>query len=88
METVQDHVGHRARGPLGRIGSWAATHRRRVVLVWIAVAVALGAFAPGAERALSGGGWQADGSQSVAAGRLIDRHFDGQGRAAMRCSSS
>src|SRR4051812_4042987 len=70
-------------GPLGRLGRWAATHRRRVLLAWVAVAVCLGVLAPRAEQALSGGGWQADGSESVEARRLIDRHFDGQGSYAL-----
>jgi RND superfamily putative drug exporter len=43
------------------------------------VIVALGALAPQAEHALSGGGWQADGSESVRARDLIERHFAGQG---------
>ena len=70
-------------GPLGRLGRWAATHRRAVVLAWVVVAVCLGVLAPRAEHALSGGGWQADGSESVEARRLIDRHFDGQGSYAL-----
>src|SRR4051812_31823648 len=70
-------------GPLGRLGRWSATHRRAVVLAWIGVVVCLGVLAPRAEQALSGGGWQADGSQSVQARRLIDRQFDGQGSYAL-----
>jgi putative drug exporter of the RND superfamily len=70
-------------GPVGRLGRWAATHRRSVVLVWVGVAVCLGVLAPRAEQALSGGGWQADGSESVEARRLIERHFDGQGSYAL-----
>jgi RND superfamily putative drug exporter len=70
-------------GRIGRLGRWAAVHRRTVVLVWAGVAVCLGVLAPRAEHALSGGGWQADGSQSVAARGLIDRHFDGQGSYAL-----
>jgi putative drug exporter of the RND superfamily len=70
-------------GPLGRLGRWAATHRRRVMLAWVVVAVCLGVLAPRAEQALSGGGWQADGSESVEARRPIDRHFDGQGSYAL-----
>ena len=73
----------RGLGPLGRLGRWAATHRRTVVLAWVVVAVVLGVLAPRAEHALSGGGWQADGSESVEARRLIDRHFDGQGSYAL-----
>ena len=53
------------------------------MLAWVGVALCLGAFAPRAEHALSGGGWQADGSQSVEARRLIDRQFDGQGSYAL-----
>ena len=70
-------------GSLGRLGRWAATHRRAVALVWIGVFIGLGALAPRAEHALSGGGWQADGSESVQARGLIDRHFDGQGSYAL-----
>src|SRR5215213_3864177 len=70
-------------GPLGRLGRWAATHGGRVVLGWVVVAVGLGVLAPRAEQALSGGGWEADGSESVETRRLIDRHFDGQGSYAL-----
>ena len=41
-------------GRLGRLGRWTAEHVRTVVVVWIAVAVPLGAYAPRAEKALSG----------------------------------
>jgi putative drug exporter of the RND superfamily len=44
---------------------------------------ALGVFAPRAEQALSGGGWEADGSESVRARELIDRHFAGHGSYAL-----
>ena len=54
-----------------------------MLLAWVVVAVVLGVLAPRAEHALSGGGWQADGSESVEARRLIDRHFDGQGSYAL-----
>jgi putative drug exporter of the RND superfamily len=70
-------------GSLGRLGRWAAAHRRTVVLAWVGVAVLLGVLAPRAEQALSGGGWQADGSESVEARRLIGRQFDGQGSYAL-----
>jgi RND superfamily putative drug exporter len=70
-------------GLLGRLGRWAAIHRRTVMIVWAALAVGLGVLAPRAEHALSGGGWQADGSDSVKARRLIERHFDGQGSYAL-----
>ena len=54
-------------GPIGRLGGWAADHLRAVALGWAAVAVALAVFAPQVETALSGAGWQANGSESVAA---------------------
>ena len=73
----------RTSGRLGRLGRWSATHRRAVVLTWVAIAVGLGALAPRAEHALSGGGWQADHSESVKARELIDRHFGGQGSYAL-----
>jgi RND superfamily putative drug exporter len=70
-------------GRLGRLGRWSATHRRTVALVWVGIALSLGALAPRAEHALSGGGWQADGSESVEARELIERHFDGLGSYAL-----
>jgi RND superfamily putative drug exporter len=47
------------------------------------MALCFGVLAPRAENALSGGGWQADGSESVQARQLIDRHFGGQGSYAL-----
>ena len=44
---------------------------------WAILALTLAAFAPKAETALSGAGWQADGSDSVQARTLIDRNFAG-----------
>src|SRR4051794_36266078 len=70
-------------GRLGRLGRWAATHGRAVAVAWIVIVVGLGVLAPRAEHALSGGGWQADGSESVKAREAIDRHFDGQGSYAL-----
>ena len=65
-------------GPLGRLGRLMATHRRAVAISWLVVVVALGAFAPRVETALSGAGWQASGSQSVQARDLIQANFGGQ----------
>jgi RND superfamily putative drug exporter len=70
-------------GIFGRLGRWSAQHRRKVFVAWAVLVVALGALAPRVEHALSGGGWQADGSQSVAARALIDRYFGGQGSYAL-----
>ena len=58
-------------GPLGRLGGWTADHVRGVSIAWVIVAVALAAFAPKVETALSGAGWQANGSESVQARTLI-----------------
>ena len=70
-------------GIFGRLGRWSARHRRKVFLAWAVLVIALGALAPRVENALSGGGWQADGSESVAARAQIQRHFGGQGSYAL-----
>ena len=64
-------------GPLGRLGRWTATHFRAVLGVWLVIAVGLGFFAPKVETALSGAGWEASGSQSVQARKLVERDFKG-----------
>jgi putative drug exporter of the RND superfamily len=64
-------------GPLGRLGRYTATHTRSVALAWLVLALMLGAFAPRVETALSGAGWEATGSQSVAARQIIQRDFRG-----------
>ncbi len=74
---------HPTLGVFGRLGRWSAQHRRTVFLGWAAIIIALGAVAPRVDHALSGGGWQADGSESVAARGLIERHFAGQGSYAL-----
>jgi RND superfamily putative drug exporter len=66
-------------GPIGRLGRWTAVHLRIVAAAWVVVAVGLGALAPRAEKALSGAGWEATGSESVQARQLIDKHFKGFG---------
>ncbi len=43
------------------------------------VAVVLGFFAPKVETALSGAGWEASGSQSTQARRLVEKDFAGLG---------
>ncbi len=65
-------------GPVGRLGQWTAGHFRAVLLAWIVIVVGLGAFAPRAEHALSGAGWEASGSESVKARSLIDASFGGR----------
>jgi RND superfamily putative drug exporter len=46
---------------------------------WLLIAVVLGFFAPKVETALSGAGWEASGSQSVQARKLVERDFRGLG---------
>src|SRR3954469_14797125 len=66
-------------GAVGRLGRWTAGHFRIVATAWVVFAVGLGVFAPRAEKALSGAGWEATGSESVQSRQLIDRSFDGLG---------
>jgi RND superfamily putative drug exporter len=70
-------------GPLGRLGAWTTAHVRAVSIAWLLVAVALAAFAPKVETALSGAGWQANGSESVKARALIQRNFGGLSSSAL-----
>jgi len=64
-------------GPIGRLGRWAAEHARVVFVAWAVLAVGLGIFAPKVEHALSGAGWQANGSESVEVRDLVQREFAG-----------
>ena len=70
-------------GPLGRLGRWSASHRGSVFLAWLAIVAVLAVFAPSVEHALSGAGWQADGSQSVQVRNLAQRDFGGQASSAI-----
>src|SRR5512132_975995 len=70
-------------GPIGRLGRYTATHFRTVVIAWALVAVALGVFAPRVETALAGAGWEATGSESVAARAAVDRNFQGLSSSAL-----
>ena len=71
-------------GPVGRLGRLAASQPRWVFVAWVAIAVGLGALAPRVETALSGAGWQANGSQSVAAREQVDQAFAGGGAYALQ----
>ncbi len=71
-------------GPIGRLGRLAATRRRHVFIAWALIAVGLGILAPRVETALSGAGWQANGSESVQARQAIDRNFAGAGSYALQ----
>ena len=70
-------------GPLGRLGRYTATHFRTVAIAWVGIAIIFGIFAPRVETALSGAGWEASGSESVAARKLIDRDFNGLSSSAL-----
>ncbi len=78
---IDDHES--SPGLLGRLGAWSVTHKRFVFLTWLLVVVVLGIFAPNVEKALSGAGWQADGSQSVAVRTLAQQDFGGQASSAI-----
>lgn len=71
-------------GPFGRLGAWAATHTRWVFAAWAVVVLALGAFAPTVQSALSGAGWQAEGSQSVQVRQIAQDHFGGNASSAIQ----
>ena len=72
-----------APGLLGRLGSWSAVHRRVIALIWVVVIAFFAIFAPGVEKALSGAGWQANGSQSVEVRNLAQKYFGGQASSAI-----
>jgi putative drug exporter of the RND superfamily len=71
-------------GPVGRLGRFAARQPRRTFVAWALIAIGLGALAPKVETALSGAGWQANGSESVAVREQVDRAFAGGGAYALQ----
>ncbi len=71
-------------GPVGRLGAWAGSHFRTVLIAWIVIVVGLGFFAPKVETALSGAGWEASGSESVAARQQLDTQFGGLSSSALQ----
>ena len=81
--TSAPDLGYRP-GPLGRLGVWVSDHARITTVVWLLVIVGLGAFAPRVESELSGAGWQANGSESVAARELAQDHFGGNASSAIQ----
>ena len=48
-----------------------------MAVAWVVAAVVLGALAPQVEQALSGAGWEASGSESVHARRLVQENLGG-----------
>ena len=71
-------------GSFARLGRWAATHFRRVLIAWLLVLLLFGIFAVHVENALAGAGWQASNSQSVAARAIIEKDFSGLGATALQ----
>ncbi|QSR32075.1 multidrug RND transporter [Nocardioides sp. S5] len=78
-----DDLGYRP-GPLGRLGVWVTHHRRLTAAIWVLLVVGLGVFAPKVEANLSGAGWQADGSESVAVRELATESFGGNASSAIQ----
>ena len=80
-----DGVIHESRpSPFARLGAWAATHFRRILIAWLLVLAFFGVFAVHVENALAGAGWQASNSQSVAARAIIEKDFSGLGATALQ----
>jgi RND superfamily putative drug exporter len=63
--------------PLARLGRWAHSHRRLMIIVWAFLAIGLGIFAPRLEPALSGAMWEVNGSESLAAREVVEEQFGG-----------
>jgi RND superfamily putative drug exporter len=71
-------------GRLARLGIWSGSHLRGILIGWLVVVAAFGAFAPQVESALAGAGWQDSGSESVAARNVIAPQFGGFGSTALQ----
>ncbi len=71
-------------GLLGRLGLWSVHHFKTVLAGWLIVVIGLGAFAPQVTSALSGAGWQANGSDSVKVRTLAEEHFAGNATSAIQ----
>ncbi|MEU3492148.1 MMPL family transporter [Kitasatospora cineracea] len=71
-------------GLLGRLGMWSVQHVKAVLAGWLVLVIGLGAFAPQVTSALSGAGWQADGSDSVKVRALAEEHFAGNASSALQ----
>ncbi|EGD56603.1 putative drug exporter of the RND superfamily [Gordonia neofelifaecis NRRL B-59395] len=83
-KTHRDGASSPRPGPLGRLGIWVTAHGRVVAGAWILIIIGLGVFAPSVEKSLSGAGWQAQGSDSVAARELAVEHFGGNASSAIQ----
>ncbi|BFV60604.1 MMPL family transporter [Kitasatospora sp. CMC57] len=71
-------------GLLGRLGAWSVRHFKAVLAGWLLVVIGLGAFAPQVTGALSGAGWQANGSESVKVRQVAEQHFAGNASTALQ----
>ncbi len=69
---------------MGRFGLLVMRHARITTALWLLLIIVLGAFAPKVEHALSGAGWQANGSESVAVRDLAQEHFGGNASSAIQ----
>ena len=76
--------GARDTGLLGRLGIWVTDHAKTTGSIWLLLVVILGIFAPRVESELSGAGWQANGSESVAVRDLAEQHFGGNASSAIQ----
>ena len=63
------------RGALARIAHFTVTHRRSVMLVWLVVAFAAAPLALTLTKALSGAGWEAQGSDAQLVRDELRRDF-------------
>jgi RND superfamily putative drug exporter len=70
-------------GLLGRLGLGVLRHGKTTTAIWLLVVIGLGLFAPKVEGSLSGAGWQASSSESVAARELAQQHFGGNASSAL-----
>jgi RND superfamily putative drug exporter len=85
MELAEPPAGSESGpSPFARLGAWAATHFRRILIAWLLVLLVFGIFAVHVENALAGAGWQASNSQSVAARAIIEKDFSGLGATALQ----
>ena len=70
-------------GLLGRLGLGVLRHGKTTTAIWLLVVIGLGLFAPKVEGSLSGAGWQASSSESVAARELAQQHVGGNASSAL-----
>ena len=62
-------------GPLASIARFSVAHKKLVMLVWLAVVVAAAPLAIGLSSALSGAGWDAQGSDAEKVRQELRKDF-------------